>query len=88
VTQEAVLLADGSSPEDVENLAKVLQFFGVPYRSMTADQFLTSCPKGSKPKLLLRGRRPLALDDETGEDFGGGPLFGGTPAFSLRLWSE
>ena len=36
----------------MENLTRVLRFFGVPYRSMTADQFLTGCPKGSKYKLL------------------------------------
>jgi hypothetical protein len=61
VTQQALLLADGSSPADTENPAKVLQFFGVPYRNMTADQFLTDCPKGSKSKLLCAAGALLHL---------------------------
>src|SRR5947207_1186122 len=61
MTQEALLLADGSSPADTKNLAKVLQFFGVPYRSMTADQFLTGCPKGLKSRLLCAGGTLLHL---------------------------
>jgi len=52
VTQEALHMADGSSPADTANLTKVLRFFGVPYRSMTADQFLTGRPSGSRSKLL------------------------------------
>src|SRR5881392_2437293 len=52
MTQEALLLTDGSSPADTANLTKVLRFFGVPYRSMTADQFLTGRPSGSRSKLL------------------------------------
>jgi hypothetical protein len=52
VTQEALHLADGSSPADTANLTKVLRFCGVPYRSMTADQFLTGRPSGSRSKLL------------------------------------
>ena len=61
MTQQALLLADSSSPADTENPAKVLQFFGVPYRSMTADQFLTGCPKGSKSKLLCAAGTLLHL---------------------------
>jgi len=52
VTQEALQLVDGSSPAETANLTKMLRFFGVPYRSMNTDQFLTGRPSGSRSKLL------------------------------------
>jgi hypothetical protein len=52
VTEEALLLTDGSSPAVIANLTKVLRFFGVAYRRATADQLLTGHRPGSRSKII------------------------------------
>ncbi len=41
MTEEAILLTDGNVSLENDNLVKVLRFFGIPWRALTAAEFLT-----------------------------------------------
>jgi hypothetical protein len=81
VTEEAILLTDGNVSLEDNNVAKVLRFFGVPWRTLTMTEFLsherTASEGASKFRLLCSAEVFSRLIEESE-----------CSADSIRLWQE
>jgi hypothetical protein len=68
VTEEAILLTDGSASLENDNIAKVLRFFGVPWRALTMTELLAHDggyhESSSKFRLLCSAETFLRLVEE------------------------
>jgi hypothetical protein len=81
VTEEAILLTDGNVSLENNNVAKVLRFFGVPWRTLTMAEFLsherTAGDGASKSRLLCSAEVFSRLIEELE-----------CSADRIRLWRE
>ncbi len=81
MTEEAILLTDGNVSLENDNAAKVLRFFGVPWRTLTLAEFLsddrTASAGASKSRLLCSAEGFSRLIEELEAS-----------ADTIRLWQE